>query len=101
MAARFAPTSPVDLSVDLFDHRPHLPGVDPLGPEYDGALRTARQDAARTVLEAEGIPGLLRLGAAATLPVAVGWAPAEACGDDLANDLLPLLGTDGSDGRVA
>ena len=50
---------------------------------------------------AEGIPGLLRLGAAATLPVAVGWAAAEARGDDLADDLLPLLGTDGSDGWVA
>lgn len=101
VAAHFAPTSPVDLSVDLFDHRPHLPGVDPLGPEYDGALRTARQDAARSVLEAEGIPGLFRLGAAATLPVAVGWAAAEAPGDDLADDLLPLLGIDGSDGWVA
>jgi len=101
VAAHFAPTSPVDLCVDLFDHRPHLPGVDPLGPEYDGALRTARQDAARTVLKAEGIPGLLRLGGAATLPIAIGWAVAEACGDDLADDLLPLLGTDGSDGWVA
>ena len=69
--------------------------------EYDAALRTARQDAARAVLDAEGIPGLLRLGAAATLPIAVGWAAAEARGDDLADDLLPLLGTDGSDGWVA
>jgi len=101
VAAHFAPMSPVDLSVDLFDHRPHLPSVDRLGPEYDGALRTARQDAARAVLDAEGVPGLLRLGAAAALPVAVGWAAAEACGDDLADDLLPLLGTDGSDGWVA
>jgi hypothetical protein len=101
VAARFAPTSPVDLSVDLFDHRPHLPGVDPLGPEYLEALRTARQDGVRSVLDADGIPGLLRLGAAATLPVAVGRVAAEVRGDDLADDLLPLLGTDGSDGWVA
>ena len=70
-------------------------------PEYDAALRTARQEAARAVLDAEGITGLLRLGAAAKLPVAVGWAAAEARGDDLTDDLLPLLGTDGSDGWVA
>jgi hypothetical protein len=101
VAAHFAPTSPVDLSVDLFDQRPHLPGVDRLGPEYDGALQTARQDAARSVIEAEGIPGLLRLGAEAMLPIAVGWVAAEARGDDLADDLLPLLGIDGSDGWVA
>jgi hypothetical protein len=37
----------------------------------------------------------------ATLPVAVGWAAAEARGHELADDLLPLLGTDGSDGWVA
>ena len=101
VAAHFAPISPVDLSVDLFGHRPHLPGIDRLGPEYDGELRTARRDATRSVIEAEGIPGLLRLGVAATLPIAVGWVAAEARGDDLANDLLPLLGTDSSDGWVA
>jgi hypothetical protein len=101
VASHFAPTSPVDLSVDFFDHRPRLPGVDALGPEYDGALRSARQDAARAVLDSEGVPGLLRLGAAAKLPVAVGWAAAEARGGELADDLLPLLGSDGSDGLVA
>jgi hypothetical protein len=101
VAAHFAPTSTVDLSVDLFGHRPRLPDIDPREfAEYDAALRSARRDAARAVLDAEGIPGLLRLGAAATLPAAVGWAAAEARGDDLANDLLPLLGTDSSDGRV-
>ena len=101
VAARFAPTSAVELAVNLFDHRSHLPGADPLGPEYDGLLRTARQDAVRAVLAAEGISGLRRLGVAATLPVQVGWAAAEVCGDDLGDDLLPLLGTDGSDGSVA
>ena len=50
---------------------------------------------------AEGLAGLLRLGTAAKLPIAVGWAAAETRGDDLADDLLPLLGTDGSDGWVA
>ena len=43
----------------------------------------------------------MRLGAAAKLPIAVGWAAAETRGDDLADDLLPLLGTAGSDGSVA
>jgi hypothetical protein len=101
-AAHFAPCSPVDLSVDLFDHRPRLSGVDPRElAEYDGALRSARQGAALAVLDAEGIAGLLRLGAAAKLPIAVGWATAETRGDDLTDDLLPLLGTDGSDGWVA
>ena len=57
-AAHFAPTSPVDLSVDLFDHRPRLPDVDPLTlDEYEAALLRARQDAARAVLDTEGIPG--------------------------------------------
>jgi hypothetical protein len=102
VAAHFAPTSPVDLSVDLFDHRPRLPGVDPLDhPRYDEALLSARQDAARAVLDSEGIAGLLRLGVAAKLPIAVGWAAAEARADDLADDLVPILGTDGSDGWVA
>jgi hypothetical protein len=101
VAAHVAPTSPVDLAINLFDHGPHLPGVDPLGPDYEQALRTARQDAARAVLDAEGISGLLRLGATATLPIAVGWSAAEVRGDDLADDLLPLLGSDGSDGWVA
>jgi hypothetical protein len=102
VAEHFAPTSPVDLSVDLFDHLPRLPGVDPREfAEYDAALLIARRDAARAVLDAEGIPGLLRLGAVATLPVAVGWAAAEARGDDFADDLLPLLGMDGSDGWLA
>jgi hypothetical protein len=102
VAAHFAPTSPVDLSVDLFGHHPRLPGVDAREfAEYDAALRTARQEAARAVIDAEGITGLLRLGAAAELPVAVGWAAAEAYGDNLTDDLLPLLGTDGSDGWVA
>jgi hypothetical protein len=102
VAERFAPTSPVDLSVDLFGHHPRLPGIDPREfAQYDQALRTARRDAAHVVLDAEGIAGLLRLGAATTLPVAVGWAAAEARGDDLADDLLPLLGTDGSNGWVA
>jgi hypothetical protein len=101
-AARFAPTSPVDLSIDLFGHRPRLPGVDFREfAKYDAALQSARRDAVRSVLDIEGIPGLLRLGAAATLPGIVGWAAAEARGDDLADDLLPLLSTDGSDGRVA
>jgi hypothetical protein len=101
-AARFAPSSPVDLSVGLFSHRPRLSGVDPRElAEYDGVLRSARRDAALAVLSTEGMPGLLRLGAAAKLPVAVGWAAAEARGDDLADDLLPLLGTDSSDGWVA
>jgi hypothetical protein len=77
-----------------------LPGVDPREfTQYEAALRTARRDAARAVLE--GTTGLLRLGAEAALPVAVGWAAAEARGDDLADELAPLLGTDGSDGSVA
>jgi hypothetical protein len=101
-AARFAPTSPVDLSIDLFGHRPHLPGIDSLDyPRYEEALPPARSDAARLVLDQEGVAGLLRLGAAATLPVAVGWAAANARGDNLADDLLPLLGADRSDGLVA
>ena len=70
-------------------------------PRYNEALLSARLDAARAVLNSEGIVGLLRLGAAAKLPIALGWAAAEARGDDLADDLIPLLGTDGSDGGVA
>jgi hypothetical protein len=102
IAERFSPTSPVDLFVDLFGYRPHLPGIDPLDyTRYDQALPPARQKAASTVLDSEGITGLLRLGAAAKLPIAVGSAAARARGDSLADDLLPLLGSDGSDGWVA
>ena len=102
VASRFAPTSPIDLSVNLFDHRPRLPGIDPLDhPRYNEALPRARQEAARAVLASEGIAGLLHLGAAAKLPIAVGWAAAQARGDDLADDVLPLLGTDGPGGWVA
>jgi hypothetical protein len=102
LAARFAPTSPVDLSVTLFEHHPRLPGVDRLDhPRHAEALSLARQEAARAVLGGEGSAGLLRLGTVAKLPIAVGWAAAQACGDELADDLLPLLGTDGSDAMVA
>jgi hypothetical protein len=102
VAAHFAPTSLVELSVDLFGHRPRLPGIAPLDhSRYDAALSAARREAARAVLDSEGIAGLLRLGAAAKLPNVVGWAAAETRGDDLAEDLLPLLGTDGPDGSVA
>lgn len=101
-ADRFAPVSPVDLFVHLFDYRPDLPGIDRFDyPRYDEALPPARREAARAVLGSEGISGILRLGADAKLPIAVGWAAADACGDELADDLLPLLGTDGSDRWVA
>jgi hypothetical protein len=48
VAQHFAPTSPVDLSGDLFGHHPRLPVVDPREfAEYDAALRTARRDPQR------------------------------------------------------
>ena len=92
---------PVDLHVDLFGHRPRLPGVDPLDPAvYDVALRAARRDAVHVPSStASGIAGLLRLGAAATLPVAVGWAAAEVRGDDLADEPAPAP-RDGRPGRL-
>ena len=102
VAAHFAPASLVDLHADLFGHHPRLPGIDPREHAvYDEALRAARRDAVRAILDSGGVAELLRLGAAAVLPAAVGWAAAEARGDDLADELLPLLGTDGSDGEVA
>jgi len=102
VAGRFAPASPVDLSVNLFDHHPYLPGVDPLDhPRYDEALRFARREAVRAVLDSEKLDGLLRLGAGAKLPIAAGWAAAEVRGDDLADDLLPLLGAPGPGDWVA
>ena len=101
-ADRFVPRSPVDLFVDLFDYRPYLRGVDQLDyTHYDEALRDARREGAQAVLEREEFAGLLRLGAAAKLPVAVGWAASDARGDDLAENLLPLLGSEGSESSVA
>ena len=102
VAAHFAPTSPVDLSVDLFGPPPTSPRRRSAGPSrYDAALPPARRDAARAVLDARGSPGSSASARRPRFPVAVGWAAAEARGDDLADDLLPLLGTDGSDGWVA
>jgi hypothetical protein len=102
IAARFAPVSLVELHAELFDSHPRLPGVDPrdIGA-YDAALRSARRDAASAILDSGGIAELLRLGATVKLPNAVGWAAADAQGDDAADAILPLLGTDGPDGAVA
>lgn len=101
-AAHFAPTSLIDLHTDLFGHRPRLPGIDPREHTvYDAALQAARRHAAGAILDSGGVPDLLRLGAAVVLPAAVGWAAAEIRGDELADELLPLLGTGGSDSEVA
>ena len=83
------------------------PGLTDLGLSadeasgYDAAVRTVRRDAVREVLDDGGVPGLLALGRAVTMPIAVGWAAGEARGDDLAGQLLPLLGAQDSDGWVA
>ena len=102
VAARFAPASLVDLHADLFSHHPRLSGVDPLDPAvYDLALQAARRDAVRVILDSGAVAELRRLGAAAVLPAAAGWTAAEVRGDDLADELLPLLGGSGPDGEVA
>ena len=101
-AARFAPESLADLYTNLFDYRPRLPGLDRHDyAAYEDALRAARRNAARAVVDSGGITELLALGSAAKLPAAVGWAAAEACGDWIAHHLLPLLGADGPNGQVA
>jgi hypothetical protein len=64
-------------------------------------LQAARRDAVRVILDSGAFPELRRLGAAAVLPAAAGWAAAEVGGDDLADDLVPLLGTSGPDGEIA
>ena len=102
VAARFAPTSLVDLHADLFGHHPRLPGIDSRDyVAHDEALRGARRDAVRDILDSGGFAELLRFGATVVLPAAVGWAAAEVGADDLADELLPLLGAGGSDGEVA
>lgn len=102
VAARFAPASLVELHAELFDDHPRLPGVDLHDPiAYDEALRSARRDAAGAILDSGGITELLRLAARVKLPAAVGWAAADAQGDDAADAILPLLGTDGPDGKIA
>lgn len=102
IGARFAPASLIDLYTDLFDHHPRLPDVDPRDyVAYENALRLARQRAVSALLDGGGTTDLLGLGSAVTLPRAVGWAVAEARGDQLADELLRLLGVDGSDGQVA
>ena len=101
IAEHFAPASLIDLHTDLFDHHPRLPGIDPRDHvAYEGELRTARRGAASAVLESGGITDLLALGSVVKVPMAVGWA-AEAREDELADELLPLLGADRSDGQVA
>ena len=101
-AARFAPASLADLHADLFGHHPRLPGVDPLDPvTYDAALQAARRDAVSAILDSGGTAELRRLGVTADLPAAAGWAAAEVRGDALADELVPLLGTLGTDGEVA
>ena len=102
LTGRFAPASPIDLHADLFDDHPRLHYVarDDFTGYYD-ALEHARHDAAREVLDSGGIHALLALGATAKLPLAVGWAAAAVQDDTLADDILPLLGSDGPDGWIA
>jgi hypothetical protein len=102
VAAHFAPASLVDLHADLFGHHPRLTGIDPRDfSEYDGTLRAARRDAVGAILNCGGVAEVLRLSATVDLPAAAGWAAAEARADELADEILPLLGTGGSDGEVA
>jgi hypothetical protein len=101
-AERFAPTSATDLYADLFDDHPRLPGVAP--DDFNGyyeALGISQRDAAHAVLDGGGVRDLLALGATAKQPFAVGWAAAADRGDDLIDEILPLLGTEDSDGWVA
>jgi hypothetical protein len=64
-------------------------------------VRAVRRAAVREVLDGGGIPDLLAFGRSVTMPIAVGWAAGEAHGEDLADELVPLLGADGAEGAVA
>jgi hypothetical protein len=102
VAGRFAPTSPADRHADLFNSHPRFTDLaitDASG--YDEAVRAVRRDAVRGVLDGGGVPDLLAFGRAVTMPIAVGWAAGEARGEDLADELVPLLGAGGTDGAVA
>jgi hypothetical protein len=101
-AQRFAPLSAADLHSGLFSGAPRLPGTAPADPaDYWQALKAARHDAIRAVLDSDGVTGLLTLGRKAELPAVAGWSAAETSGDLLTGSLLPLLGADGPDGQVA
>ena len=102
VAGRFAPESLIDLHADLFDHHPRLSGVDP--HDYEGyypALTEARRKAMSDILDSGGVPDLFTLGRTAVLPQAVGATAAEVWGDRLADEILPLLGSEGADGLIA
>lgn len=73
MAAHFAPTSLVDPHADLLGHHPRLLGIDPHDHDArEQALQSARRDAVAEILDSGGLA-----------------------------ELLPPLGTGGSDGEVA
>lgn len=102
IAGRFTPSSPVDRHADLFNGHPRFTnlGLDSAS-DYDTAVREVRRVAVREVLDGGGVGDLLGLGRAVTMPATVGWAAGEIRGEQLADDLVPLLGAEGADGEVA
>lgn len=101
---RFAAASPGKRHADLFNSDPGLADLELSADDaagYDAAVKRVRRDAVREVLDEEGVSGLLALGRAVSMPIAVGWAAGEACGDELAGRLLPLLGARDADAGVA
>lgn len=102
LVAALHPSSIIDEHVHLFEEHPRLADV-PVADHgaYESTLKSARLAAVEDVLTADGVDGLLALGARAKLPVAVGYFAAEVSRDELAEQLLPLLGGGDTDGWVA
>ena len=102
IAATIEPRQSVERYVRLFDWHPDLPDVRIDDHEaYDQALRRARADAVREALDTGGIEALVRIAGDAKVPSAVGGVAGEVVGDELADELLPLLSSDDSAGTIA
>jgi hypothetical protein len=71
----FHPPAEVERAAEVFGYFPTVPGIDERhGAEYEAALASARDEAVRRVLAADGLPGLIRLAEDAEVPEFIGAA---------------------------
>lgn len=102
VAERLEPEGSVERYARFFDWRPHLEGVDRRDyAAFNEALAEARREAVAKVHAEVGTSGLLRLAEASPLPRHLGAAVAQAVGNDVAAELLPLLGRGDDAGEMA
>jgi len=97
LIAKYEPTDAPERDARLFDWSPDLPGFDIGDPEaFDAALAKARREAVKAAVAGGDDSRLTKLIAESPVPRFVGFAAAEALGDDVGQFMISSLGVDSS-----